>query len=217
MKDIPMFATEFGVASLILKEIPYRDCAYILVQSSLEPEKLLEECVGFCRACGAERIYAAGEEIPEKYPFFTAEWELHCPVAALGETDAAVFPVQAETLELWREIYNEKVASVPMGAWMTRRDGEEMLKKGDGYFVHRNGTLLGIGRASGERIDWVAAVQCGAGKDVVRALHHCLFEDTAVLTVASENHRAFCLYTRLGFVRTRELRRWFRVYGDEEM
>ena len=50
MRDLPMFTTEFGVASLILKEIPYREEAYILVQSTQEPEKLLRECIDFCRA-----------------------------------------------------------------------------------------------------------------------------------------------------------------------
>ena len=42
MKDFPVFTTEYGVASLILKEIPYQGTAYITLQDSLEPEKLLE-------------------------------------------------------------------------------------------------------------------------------------------------------------------------------
>ena len=44
MRNIPVFTTEFGVASLILKEIPYTGIAYVRLQSSLFPEKLLEEC-----------------------------------------------------------------------------------------------------------------------------------------------------------------------------
>ena len=43
MKDIPVFDTPYGVASLFLREIPYRGRAYIKIQSALEPEKLLEE------------------------------------------------------------------------------------------------------------------------------------------------------------------------------
>ena len=53
MKDIPVFTTENGAASLILGEIPYRGQAYIRIQDSLEPESLLKECVSFCRMCGA--------------------------------------------------------------------------------------------------------------------------------------------------------------------
>ena len=41
MKDFPVFSTSYGVASLILKEIPYRQEAYIHIQSTLEPEQLL--------------------------------------------------------------------------------------------------------------------------------------------------------------------------------
>ena len=58
MRNIPVFTTEFGVASLILKEIPYTQTAYIKILSSLAPVELLEECRSFCRAAGAEKIYA---------------------------------------------------------------------------------------------------------------------------------------------------------------
>lgn len=211
VKDFPVFTTEYGVASLTLREIPYQGCAYVVIRDSLEPEKLLEECVGFCRACGAERVYATGHPVLEKWPVFTALWEMRCQRSALPDTDAALFPVVESTLERWREIYNEKVGRVPNGAWMTRQDGEKMLKQGDGYFVHRNGKLLGIGMASGETLSWVASVCPGAGREVVAALNHALAGESAVLTVASENQKAVQLYDRMGFVKTREISRWFWV------
>ena len=43
MKDFPVFPTSHGAASLTLKEIPYRREAYIKIQSTQEPELLLEE------------------------------------------------------------------------------------------------------------------------------------------------------------------------------
>ena len=43
MKDFPVFTTENGVASLVLKEIPYRREAYITLRDSRTPEALLEE------------------------------------------------------------------------------------------------------------------------------------------------------------------------------
>ena len=134
MRDIPMFTTEYGVASLVLKEIPYQETAYIIIRDSLEPEKLLEECRGFCRACGAEKIYATGHTILEKRPFLTAIWEMRRDTAGIPDTDAALWPVQDQTLDEWRRIYNQKVKSVPNGAWMTEADGKAMLQKGDGYF-----------------------------------------------------------------------------------
>lgn len=211
MKDFPVFTTENGVASLVLKEIPYQRTAYIILRDSLEPEKLVAECAEFCRACGAERIYATGHEFLKKYPFYTAMWMLSRDRARLPDTDAALFPVQAKTLERWREIYNEKVARVPNGAWMTLADGQELLKKGDGYFVHRGGLLLGIGRASGDVIDWVASMRPGAGRDVVSALAHALTGDRVFLTAASANEKAIRLYDGLGFLRVREISRWYRV------
>lgn len=209
MRDIPVFTTEFGVASLVLKEIPYQGAAYITVQSSQDPEQLLQECVGFCRACGAERLYATDHPILERKPLYTAVWEMRCQVAALPDTDAALWPVQEEQLEAWRTIYNEKVTKIPNAAWMSQLQGREMLQRGDGYFVHREGKLLGIGRASGGRIDWVASVMPGAGREVVCALAHALTEDTAVLTVASENIKAVRLYEALGFVRCKEISKWY--------
>ena len=56
MKDLPMFTTQNGVASLTLREIPYQQTAYIKLQATQQPKELLEECVGFCRAVGAEKV-----------------------------------------------------------------------------------------------------------------------------------------------------------------
>lgn len=212
MKDIPVFATEYGVASLVLKEIPYLGAAYVTVQDSLQPEKLIEECTDFCRACGAERIYAKGHPALEGRPLYTAMWQMRCGVDALPDTDAALWPVQEKTVKQWQQIYNEKVRRVPNGAWMTDGDAVEMLQKGDGYFVHRGEVLLGIGRASRDTIDWVASVVPGAGRDVVLALSHAITAETAVLTVASANNKAAKLYESLGFVKNRELSKWYQIF-----
>lgn len=216
MKDFPVFTTEYGVASLVLREIPYQGCAYVTIRDSLEPEKLLAECVSFCRICGAEAVYASGHESLSSYPLHTALWEMRCLTSELEDTDAALWPVQAETLEQWRGIYNEKVVKVPNGAWMTERDAQQMLAKGEGYFVHRGETLLGIGKVSGAALEWVAAVRPGAGRDVVCALAHGVTEEMVSLTVASNNTKAVGLYESLGFVRAREFSRWYCVLHKNE-
>ena len=148
LKDIPLFDTESGIASLVLREIPYTSRAYVTLRSSQTPQALLRECVEFCRMCGAEEIYATGHPLLEQYPLHTTILELRCAVDALPESDGLLFPVQEQTVEGWREIYNEKMKNVPNAAWMSVADAREMLQKGDGYFVHRAGKLLGIGRAS---------------------------------------------------------------------
>lgn len=211
MQNLPMFTTEYGAASLFLREIPYRGRAHIKIQSSLDPEKLLEECVSFCRMCGAEWIDAAGHDYLEKYPLITALWAMQCPRDALAETDACLFPVTEATVQQWLDIYNERMADVPNAAYMDSRDGRELLNTGDGYFVHRDGLLLGIGKAKDDFIDTVISVESGAGETVLRALCSALQCETVRLWVASENHRAVRLYQRLGFVKTNELSRWYRV------
>lgn len=211
MKDIPVFNTEFGVASLFLSEIPYRRRAHIKIQSSLEPGELLAECVEFCRACGAEWIDAAGHEYLEKYPLITALYTMQGQRSAIGETDACLFPVTENTVQQWLDIYNGRMANVPNAAYMDSKDGKELLKTGDGYFIHKDGTLLGIGKAGGDFIDTVIAVKPGAGETVVKALASILTEDTVRLLVAGANERAVRLYERMGFVRVKEVSWWYRV------
>ena len=211
MKDIPVFTTEYGAASLFLREIPYRKRAHIKLQASQEPAKLLEECVSFCRACGAEWIDAAGDPYLEKYPLITAIVAMQCKKDTIPETDACLFPVTEKTVDKWLEIYNTRMAEVPNAAYMDSRDGKELLKTGDGYFVHGNGELLGIGKAAGDFVDTVISVRPGAGETVVRALVSVLTEDTVRLWVASANTRAIRLYERMGFVATKELSRWYRI------
>ncbi len=211
MRDIPMFTSEYGVASLFLREIPYRQRAHIKIQSSLDPDKLLEECIGFCRACGAEWIDAAGHDYLEKFPLITALYRMQRPKEGLDKTDACVFPVTQENVGKWLEIYNQRMAEVPNAAYMDSTDGKELLRSGDGYFIHRDGILLGIGKAKDDFIDTVISVVPGMGETVVLALADLLQTDTVRLTVAGANERALRLYERMGFLKTVELTRWYRV------
>ncbi len=211
MKDIPMFTTENGAASLILREIPYRGRAHIRLQATQSPEDLLAECVAFCRACGAEEIYATGHPALEKYPFVTAELTLCRSREGLAKADACLFPVTQQTEEVWRRLYNERMAEVPLSAFMDAREGQQMLSAGDGYFVHKDGELLGIGRASGDTVYALAACKAGMGERVVLALAELLTEDRILLNVASANTRALRLYERMGFVTVAQTARWYRI------
>lgn len=211
MKDFPMFTTENGIASLTLKEIPYRKQAHIKIQSSLDPEKLLEECVGFCRACGAEWVDASGDKYLEKYPLITEVWLMTGNRESIGQTDACLFPVTQQTLARWLEIYNQRMADVPNAAYLDGNDGQEFLENGDCYFVHRNGKLLGIGKAAEDYIDIVIAAEPGMGQTVVQALSSVLTEDTVRVAVAGANTRAVRLYERMGLVKTKVISSWYRV------
>lgn len=211
MRDMPFFTTPSGIASLTLSQIPYTGQAYIRIQDSEEPELFLQECVSFCKAVGAKTIYATGHAVCEVFPEHTKLLRMKADKNTIGDTDAALFPVTEATLTRWAEIYNKKVLGVPNGAWMTNRDALQMLRDGHGYFVHREGTLLGIGKASGGKISWVASVVSGAGEDVVRALCHAFPDEIVSLVVASENHKAVRLYERLGFICTDVISTWYAV------
>ncbi len=211
MRDIPIFTTQYGVASLFLREIPYRGRAHIKIQSSREPDKLLRECIFFCRSCGAEWIDAAGHTFLERYRCLATLIRMQRPREGLPKTDACLFPVTEDTVGRWLDIYNDRMADVPNAAFMDSADGRELLKSGDGYFVHRDGQLLGIGKAKDDFIDTVISVVPGMGETVVLALAQLLPSETVALMVAEENTRAIRLYERLGFVKTKELSRWYRV------
>ncbi len=211
MQDIPVFTTENGIASLALKDVPHNGAVYIRIQSSCTPELLMEDCISFCRAVGAEHIYATGHTYLEKYPLHTAILRMQCMKDQLPETDAALFPVQEHTLEQWRRIYNEKMRDIPNASYMTMLDAKKILEARTAYFVHRGDVLLGIGSVDDNQLDSLAAVIPGVGPEVVSALANAVFSDTVYLEVASENLPAMKLYHKLGFVPIAETARWYTV------
>jgi len=211
MRDFPVFTTENGVGSITLKEVTYKGIAYIKIQSSLQPEAFLQECVDFCKMTGAEKIYASGHEMLEKYPLHTAIWQMSTLRMNLPETDAALFPVTEKTADRWRSIYNEKMRPISNSSTMTSMDMDALIQQGGGYYVHRGEDLLGIGIAQGDKVKSVIAVKPGAGETVMLALCSCLSSERVVLEVASTNQPALKLYERMGFLKTAELSRWYDV------
>lgn len=212
MQNIPIFTTQNGVGSLILREIPYSQTAYIKIESSQSAQAFLDECVSFCKAVGAEKVFASGHDICQQYPFHTAIVQMRCQKDMLPDTDACLIPVTQQTINRWLEIYNGKMRNVANSSYMNFIDGKKLLKKGNGYFIHKDGKLLGIGIASDEKIDAVASLHQGAGREVVLALNHGIFGEQVVLEVASTNLKAIKLYESLGFIRTAELSRWHKIF-----
>lgn len=211
MRDIPVFTTENGVATLILNQIPYTRRAYIHLRCTQRPLALLKDCVDFLRMTGAEELFATGDPALEVYPLYTRVIRMSRLREGLPETDAALLPVTAEKLEQWRQIYNERMADVNQGAFMSIADAQKLLAQGNGYFVHREGTLLGIGIAEGEEVSALASVHPGGGRATLLALNHALSGERICLTVASSNARAMHLYENMGFISVDELSVWYRI------
>ena len=211
MRNIPVFTTEFGVASLILKEIPYTQTAYIQIQSSLMPEQLLKECVDFCRIVGAEKIYATGDPYLEQFPLYTQVLSMSVLMEKLPSTKAKAVPVDAGNASLWQEIYNRRMRYVDNAAYMCDADVRQMLQKKDGYFVYEQDVLIGIGRAAENQVFAVASEVPGRGKDTLLALTAMLHDERVCLEVASTNSRAIRLYKDLGFGEETVLFQWYKI------
>ena len=212
MRDFPLFTTDFGVASLVLKEIPYREEAYITIQD-VQPdgfEEHLKECVSFCRMAGAEKIYAKGHEALEQYPLHTTVYEMRATAWVDKDQLACLFPVTEETVGRWRRIYNERMRAVDNAGTLESRDEKKILE-GGAYFVHRDGELLGIGWMEDTKLLAIASAKPGAGEQVMYTLMSLVEGADMTLEVASTNERAIRLYEKLGFLKTAEISRWYRV------
>lgn len=213
MQDFPVFTTDFGVASLVLKEIPYRQEAYITVQD-VQPQGLeahLRECAAFCRMAGAEKVYATGHDGLTQYPLYTAVYEMRGTAFVDRDKLENLFPVTEATVDQWRSIYNKRMASVDNAGTLEGKDEKRIVESGGAYFVHHAGELLGIGWLEDCKLLAVASVKPGAGERVMHTLMSMVEGAQMRLEVASTNERAIRLYEKLGFLKTSELSRWYCV------
>lgn len=211
MKDFPMFVTEFGIASLTLREIPYRGEAFILIQDTLQPAQLLAECVSFCRMCGAEKIYARGHEITQSYPLHCIIYEMRGTACADTSKVENLWPVTEESVGHWRMLMNEKMRPVDNAGTLEKKGEQEILDCGGAYFVHHEGELLGAGWLVGNELRLLCAAKPGAGESVLRTMLSLIPEQEVTLEVVSTNERAIRLYEKAGFITTAEHRRWYQI------
>ena len=209
MNDIGIFPTQYGVASLILREIPYRQEAYIRVQDvqSGGLPMLLDECGDFCRACGAQKILWTGVEANAE-PDMTI---LRMRGTAWVDPNLLeqLFPVTEKTASQWREIYNERMRSVPQARTLSFTDEKELSESGGAYFVHRDGALLGIGWLEDTRLLAIASCKPGAGECVMHTMMSLVEGADMTLEVADRNRKAIALYEKIGFVTTGITSKWY--------
>lgn len=212
MKDFPVFTTEWGVASLILREVPYRREAYIHIQASETPEELLKECIAFCRMVGAERIFARGHAYLEQYPLHTIIYEMRGEARAEEALVEHLWPVTEETVGKWRTMMNERLAPVDNAGTLESKHERDLVASGGAYFVHHDGALLGGGWIVDGELLLVASFKPGAGMRVMHTLMSLMPGRQMRLEVVSTNEKALRLYEKLGFLKTEEKRRWYRVF-----
>lgn len=213
MKDFPVFTTQTGVSSLILKEVPYRSTAYIHIQA-VQPEGLqdhLAECVSFCRMVGAERVYGTGQEALAQYPPYMHLLEMRGTAWVDKSLLCSLFPVTEQTVARWRQIYNESMLTVDNAQTLEARDEAKILSSGGAYFIHDNGKLLGIGWMDDTKLLAVAGAVHGAGERLMHTLMSLVEGADMTIEVASTNEKAIRLYEKLGFLRTNTVCTWYTV------
>ncbi len=131
MRDFPFFTTEYGVASLVLREVPYREEAYIHIQEA-QPEHLTEhiqQCRDFCRAVGAEHIYIKEYPGLPQLPLHTQMVQMSGTAWVDLEKLCALFPVTEATVGRWRAYHNRRMAGVDNAATLEAREEGKILPK----------------------------------------------------------------------------------------
>lgn len=209
MKDIPIFPTEHGVASLILREIPYRQEAYVRVQNvqTEDLSELLRECADFCKACGAKTVLWTGVQT-DAVPEMTV-LRMQGTAWVDGSMLEQLFPVTEKTAARWRNIYNERMRSVPQARTLSFADEKELSECGGAYFVHHDGELLGIGWLEDTHLLALASCKPGAGMRVAHTMMSLAEGANITLEVADRNRKAVELYQKLGFVATGIVSQWY--------
>lgn len=212
MKNIPMFTTEAGTASLIFEEIPYKKEAYIRIHDTSSPQVLVDEAVSLCRAAGAELVFATGCAFLEKYPFHTEIVRMEYKKEILTTGKLKLVPVEPDTLLQWCDIYNENMRTVPNTATLYEAKLKKEKLLNNCYFVYEDINMIGIGVVRKGVIDAVVSLVRGRGKDVMLALCNALDDEIVSVEVAVNNLPAISLYKKMGFVEVESMSKWYCVY-----
>ncbi len=201
MKDIPIFTATNGIASLILREIPYRREAFVQVRGVFtQLPSLLRECAAFCRMAGAERIFATGTEDFSAYPVHARLIERETSTEKLPTAEATAVATEEEE---WLSCYREAFRSVPAARTLTHME--------HCYWIMEKGERIGLGQIHDGALYSVAALQKGAGERCVCALAAASPAPNIRLLCAMENQPAMKLYDRLGFSRGPLKECWYEI------
>ena len=113
MRDIPLFTATDGMATLIFHEIPFRGEADVWIRSVFGSlDGLMQECAGFCRAAGAQKVYFSGEIDFGDRPVHARLIYRSVDKSTLPTTRAVARPLHNETA--WLEHYRRAFRAVPV-------------------------------------------------------------------------------------------------------
>lgn len=218
MKDIPIFTTPAGTASLILREIPYKKTACVFIRSVLPGgmETVLSDCRTFCVQAGAERVLVTADE-PLDLPLDHEMLELSRSKSGLPflEEPARLEPLTWENAPDYQSVYNRLFATIPTAATCDKTALSRLVPSGTAFLTRMDGKPAGIGVAEGSelRVVGVLPEYRGLGCRLTLTLLEKLEGPDLFLSVSSTNKPALRLYERLGFQNRRILGRWYLLTG----
>lgn len=216
MKNIPVFTGTHGTASLIFQEIPISGKAYVLIRSVWTTlPGLLEECSQFCRAVGAEQIFASygTEELPGTHAYDLIAMTCAKAALPLPAAEVELEPLTPENGEAYLQIYNRCFAAVSGAATYGQKDLRRLYDRDLAWLVRKNGTYAAVAEISEEGLEGIAVLPefAGLGYDLAAAVLQMVPRSTVSLKVASDNPRARRLYDRLGFRESGIVSRWWKI------
>ncbi len=220
MNNIPVYVSSGGTATLILREIPHKKTAYILLRTVLPgglPE-LMEDCMSTCRGFGAAHCLFSCEDSSVSIPLPHAYDILRLRVqkAALPPLEAPISltPISPENDSIYQRIYNLCFRDVSHALTYERDQLSRIYREGHRAYLAfaPDGAPCGMGELHGNELAAVGLLPeyRGRGKALTLSLlAHCPGPEIT-LTVVSDNERALNLYGAMGFTVTGRESTWYK-------
>lgn len=222
LKNIPLYIAQGGTASLVLKEIPHRGIGYVLLRTVLPGQlaEVVEECAGFCRSCGADRVLVSQgpeplDSLVHDHDMLLLRVEKRCLPAV--DTPVTLVPLDPDNDAIYQRIYNVCFADVSGAATYDREAIARIYREAQLGFLALDpaGAPMGMGELHGNELAAIGLLPeyrgRGRGRDLaLTLLHHCPGPEIT-LTAASDNHAALALYNGLGFTVRRKISAWYQA------
>lgn len=220
MNNIPVYVSPGGTATLILREIPHKKTAYILLRTTLAGKlpELTEDCVRVCREFGAEHCYLSAEDpsitppLPHAYDILRLRVQkdtLPPPVCPMG-----LVPMSPANDSIYQRIYNRCFREVSHTLTYEKDQLERIYREGHQAFLAMapEGIPCGMGELHGNELAAVALLPeyRGRGRDLTLSLLARCPGPELTVTVVSDNERALNLYDALGFTVTGKESAWYK-------
>ena len=215
MKDIPIFTGQYGIGSLILREIPYKQCAYVLVRSAREGHM-----ADFLEENPEANVTLTEASAPEPLSFLPHVHDMLEYACRRDQLPPPLRPVVLEPLcddnaERYREIYNDLFRAIPNAATCTPEDLRRLREKSRAFLAKVGGETAGICQWTGSELNTIGVLPNfrGLGHRLALTAFGQMEGEVITLRVSSSNGPALRLYQKLGFDRTQVLSSWYALAG----